>query len=128
MAMASTNQLLYDGARNIVMQFTGICDGNGDEALAVKVRVSELSPIPRAVKIMKVSYDVSGGLVQLLWAADSPVPFLNLSAFNALDYTSIGGMTNQGGDTANGDILLSTLGFDAGSSYTLTLEMEKKFP
>lgn len=127
MAMASTSQILYDGPRNVVGQFTGICDGNGDEALVVKIRISELVPIPKSVKIMKVTYDMSGGLVQLLWAADSPVPFLNLSAFNALDYSSIGGLINQGGDTANGDILLSTLGFDAGASYSLTLEMVKKF-
>lgn len=126
--IASTIQTLYDGARNVTMQFTGIGDGNGDETNVVKVRALDLLPVPKSLKIMKVTYDISGGLVQLLWAADSPVPFLNLSAFNALDYTSIGGLITQGGDTANGDILLSTLGFDAGSSYTVTLEMVKKFP
>lgn len=128
MAIAATSLTLYDGARNTAMQFTGIGDGNGDETNVVKVRALDLVPIPKSLKIMKVTYDVSGGLLQLLWAADAPVPFANLSAFNALDYTSIGGLVNQGGDTANGDILISTLGFDAGSSYTVTLEMVKKFP
>ena len=126
--IAATSQVLYDGPRNCVMQFTGICDGLGDESNAVKVRMSDLAPVPKSVSVRKVTYDVSSGLVQLLWSAADPVPFLVLSEHNMIDYTNMGGMTNGGGDTANGDILISTLGFDAGASYSVTLEMVKKFP
>jgi len=128
MAVQTTSQVLHDGARNLVMQFTGICDGLGDEAAAIKVRMADLSPVPLSVKVRKVHYDVSGGLVQLLWAATENVPFLTLSGFDTIKYNFIGGMKNGGGDTANGDILLSTLGFDAGSTYSITLEMVKKYP
>ena len=75
---------------------------------------------------MKITGDVSGGILQFLWAADDPVPFLNLSQYVELCYDKIGGLQNGGGDSANGDILFSTLGFDAGSSYNVTLEMKKK--
>ena len=128
MAIATTSQVLYDGARNGVMQFTGIGDGTGDEAAAIKVHMADLSPVPLSVKVKKIHYDVTGGLVQLLWAAAENVPFLTLGTVDTIDYEKIGGMLNGGGDTANGDILISTLGFDAGSSYSVTLEMVKKFP
>ena len=128
MAMQTTSQVLFDGPRNLVMQFTGISDGAGDEANAIKVHMADLNPVPKSVKVKKVTYDVSGGLVQLIWAADVPVPFLTLSSVNVFDYEKMGGQVNGGGDTANGDILLSTLGFDAGASYSVTLEMIKKFP
>ena len=126
--MATTSQVLYDGARNVVMQFTGISDGTGDEAAAIKVHMADLTPVPLSVKVQNIHYDVSGGLVQLLWAATENQPFLTLGGIDTIDYCKIGGMTNGGGDTANGDILISTLGFDAGSTYSVTLEMTKKFP
>ena len=128
MAMATTSQVVNDGPRRLTMQFTGISDGQGDEVNVVKVRAADLIPVPKSASVLKISYDISGGLLQLLWSAAEPVPFLVLSGFNVIDYTTVGGLPNGGGDTANGDILVSTLGFDAGSSYSLLLEMVKKFP
>lgn len=128
MAIAATSQLLYDGNRNVVMRFTGISDGYDGETNVVKVDASELTPAPKSLKIMEMSWTVSGGIVQLLWNADAPVPFANLTLVNNVDFDSIKGMVNGGGDTANGDILLSTLGFEAGSMYSLTLNMVKKYP
>ena len=128
MAIAATTQVLNDGPRRLVMLFTGICDGQGNEVNVIKVRAADLVPIPKSVSVLKISYDISGGLVQLLWSAADPVPFLVLSGYNVIDYTSVGGLANGGGDTANGDILVSTLGFDAGASYSIMLEMVKKFP
>jgi hypothetical protein len=127
MAVQTTSQVLYDGPANVVMQFTGIGDGMGDETAAIKVRMADLTPIPASVKVRNLQYDISGGLVQLLWAATENVPFLTLSGYNTIDYQDMGGMTNGGGDTATGDILISTLGFDAGSTYSIVLEMKKKF-
>lgn len=128
MAVATTSQIVYDGTRNCVMQFTGIGDGNDGENNVVKVDASELTPAPKSLKVTKITYDVNGGVVQLLWSADAPVPFVNLISVNEIDYGLTNGMPNGGGDTANGDILLSTLGFESGSSYNVTLEMVKKFP
>ena len=124
--MATTSQVLNDGPRRLTMQFTGISEGQGDEVNVVKVRVADLIPIPKSVSVLRISYDVYGGLLQLLWSAVEPVPFLTLSGFNVIDYTMVGGLANGGGDTANGDILFSTLGFDTGSSYSVLLEMIKK--
>jgi hypothetical protein len=127
MAIAATSQVLYDNTRNCVMQFTGIADGNDVENNVVKVDASELTPVPQSLKITEITYDVNGGIVQLSWAADNPVPFVNLMGHHTIDYAEINGMVNAGGDSANGDILLSTLGFEAGSSYSVLLKMVKKF-
>lgn len=127
MPMATTSQVLYDGQRNLVMQFTGISDGS-NEANAVKVKVADLSPVPKSVKIMSIRANISGGILQLLWSAADPVPFLNLTDYIETCYDSINGLVNGGDDTANGDILFSTLGFDVGSNYNITIEMMKKFP
>lgn len=127
MGNQTTSQILYDGNRNVVMQFTGVSDGADPESNVVKVDMSALNPVPKSVKIMKSNYDVQGGVVQLLWAAADPVPFALLEGHDQFDYESIGGMVNGGGDTANGNILLSMLGFEAGSTYTIKLEMVKKF-
>ena len=125
MAFAATSQILHDGVRNVVMQFTGSGDGSGGETNVVKVDVSELNPPPKFVFIRKVRYDVAGGVLQLLWGADEPVPFLLLDGHDEFDYSSITAMKNGGGDTATGDILFTTLGFEAGSMYSITLEMVK---
>lgn len=127
MSVQTTSQVLHDGIKNVVMQFTGIGDGMGDEVAAIKIRMSDLTPVPSSVKVKCLSYDISGGLVQLLWEADENQPFLTLSGCYDKDYKKIGGIPNGGGDTATGDILFSTMGFDAGSTYSITLEMVKKY-
>lgn len=126
MAIVTTSRVLHDGVRNLVMQFTGRSDGEGQETDVVKVDVSELTPPCESVRVQKITYDVFGGLVKLLWAADEPVEFLLLSGQNVIDYSKISGLKNGADDTATGDILLTTSGFAAGDSYTITLEMTKK--
>jgi hypothetical protein len=127
MAITTTSQTLYDNARNVVMQFTGISDGSGQEAAVIKVDVSELSPPCDRVRISKLTHDVQGGAVTLSWAADTPVVFAQLSGDNETDYRREGGLQNSADESRTGDILLSTEGFELGSSYTIKLEMVKKF-
>lgn len=128
MAINTTSQVLYDGLTNVVMQFTGVSDGAGDqETNVVKVRVSDMNPIPKNLKVLRIDYSVVNGTIKLLWEADEPIPFLVANYPEEIDYYRINGMTNQGGDTATGNILLSTQGFDATSSYSVKIEMRKKF-
>ena len=126
MTFAVTAQTLYDGERSCVMQFTGISDGEGEEQNVAKVVAADLLPAPGVLSILKIQYDVAGGILRLLWAADDPVPFLDLSTSGVLEYEKIGGLPNPRPDGYNGDILFTTLGFEAGSSYSATLEMKKK--
>ena len=125
MPISTTSQTVYDGVRNVVMQFTGRSDGSGQETNVVKVDVSELTPSCAKVRIEKIVYDVDGGVIELLWDAQTPVPFLELATSGAFDYCRAP-LQNGGGDTASGDILLSTKGFELNSSYSITIEMKKK--
>jgi len=127
MAIATTSQTLHDGVRNVIMQFTGISDGSGQEAAVVKVDVSEMTPPCDRVKILKLTHDVNGGVVTLSWAADTPVVFAQLSGQNETCYRFQGGLQNNADESRTGDILLSTEGFELDSSYTIKLEMVKKF-
>lgn len=128
MGNAVTSQTLLDGARNVVMQFTGVNDGSDPEVNVAKVAASSFVPPPRGtLKVKKVTYDVQGGILQLAWDAAVPVTFLQLEGYGEFDYKKVGGLINAGGDTATGDILFTMLGFDAGSSYSVKLEMVKKY-
>ena len=126
MAISARAQVVYDGLRNVIMQFSGTSDGSGQETNVVKVDVSALTPPCDRVRIEKVSYDVNGGRVELLWDAQTPKPFLEMSFGGEFEYCRAP-LQNSGGDTATGDILLSTKGFELGSSYSVMLEMKKKW-
>jgi|ERR1700752_773868 len=127
MAITVTSDTLYDGVRNAVMQFTGVSDGSGQETGVIKVDVSQLNPPPVSVKVNRIEYDVNGGNVKLSWDADSDVDFAILSGQNVLEYCNINGLVNSAGEGKTGDILLSTLGFEENSSYTIKLHLIKKF-
>lgn len=126
MAVAAQTQVLYDGVRNLVMQLSGVSDGTNENNV-IKIDMKTLVPKAKRVSILCVTYDVPVGLVRLQWAADQPIQLLDCCGWNTIDYESIGGVTSSGGDNATGNLLLSTLGFEAGSSYNIKLEMVKKF-
>lgn len=125
--MQTTSQILYDGVGNVTMHFTGLSEGD-NETLALKVDCSVLQPPCRSVKIMDMEYEISGGLVELFWDALDPVKFQELAKHGTFEHYRINGRVNptmNAGGTGN--ILLSTIGFDIGSTYSIKLEMKKKF-
>lgn len=123
--MIVTSQIVYEGVRNLVMQFTGRGDGSGDETNVVKVDVSALTPPCARVQIRKITYDVAYGIVVLSWDAPSPTDLVLLEGHDEIDYCAEGGLQNVVAGT-NGDLLLSTKSFEANSIYTLKIEMVKK--
>lgn len=128
--MDVTTTILSDGPRNVIMQFTASHDGNGpQETGVVKVDVSALNPPCRAVKVLKASGDIGYGIVTLAWAGQQPKTFLTVSQQFNFDWCKSGGIVNDiigSDDSANGDIIFSTQAFDAGSTYSVLLEMVKK--
>jgi hypothetical protein len=65
--------------------------------------------------------------VKLAWDAWCRVDFAVLpDGWGVIDYKRVGGLKNGGGHGAPGDILLSTVGFELGSSYMITLELVRK--
>ncbi len=126
MGMSVTTRIIEEGVRNLTMQFTGLGDGTENETGVVKVNVAALNPRCAGVRIMKATYDVAYGLVEIQWDALAPVDAILLDGYGHFDYCRQGGLNNSGVVGATGNILFSTKGFEANSSYTITLEMKKK--
>src|SRR3990167_10027668 len=126
MAIATTVQTLHEGPRNLVMQWTGVSDGAGTENLVNRVDVSTPPPACDAVSVRKITGTVEFGIVELYWDALTPVKFAELSGTIDLDYDRISGLRNNAGGGKNGDLLLSTVGFELDSTYNLQIEMIKK--
>ena len=126
MTIATTVQTLHEGPRNLIMQWTGVSDGAGSENKIKKVDVSTLTPACSSVSVRKITGTVEFGIVELYWDALTPVKFAELSGTIDLDYDRISGLRNNAGGGKNGDLLLSTVGFELDSTYNLQVEMIKK--
>lgn len=129
MPITTTAQPIFDGNRTVSYQYTGISDGSGNLTGAVLVDPTALSPKAAAVKVVKISGTVSYGVVELSWDALPPVKFAELSGDSiCIDYSRQGALNNKiAGPDATGKILISTLGFSAGSTYSLTIDMTKRY-
>ena len=127
--MANTTQVtvIYDGIKNCIVQFTGLNDGGTGETLVKKIDVKELNPPCYRLAIDEMHYDIGGGSVQLYWEADDPVLIDNLSSVTDEDFRWSSGIQNNAGPSATGNILLSTIGMESGSAYSVKLEMTKKY-
>jgi hypothetical protein len=125
MTIATTSRVVHDGERNLIMQLTGIADGLDQEEGVVKVDVSEIGC--RTVKIIEVVSSVANGKVKLTWdSMPTPTDFLVLEGSGDKFCYGDRGLTNDAPDLQTGDVLLSTEGFEPGSSYSILLKMVKK--
>lgn len=125
MAVSATVQKIELGPRNVVFNLTGLGDGAGQETSVIKVDASLLTPRVKTAKILKLSGVVDFGVVELFWDALVPVRFAVLSGQFSLDYERFGGLPNNAGDSKTGNILLTTLGFEVNSTYTILMELVK---
>jgi hypothetical protein len=127
MSIDASVQTIYDGVVNATLQLVGVCDGTGlDETNVTKVDVSSLVPTGGRIRIDEVQYDVAFGQVKLSWEDSPNRSFIALNGFGSFDYRRSGGLQNAGSPNATGNILLTTVGFDLNSSYTIVLKMRKK--
>ncbi len=126
MSVAATTQIIEQGPRNLIMNLSGLGDGNGNENKVIKVDVSALSPPCSRVKIMRMNGVIEYGVVDLYWDALVPLKFASLTGQVDLDYTFGGGLNNPKPNGWTGDVLLSTDAFELNSAYTLRIEMVKK--
>ena len=122
-----TIQTIVDGPRNCVIKGTFVSAG-ADQAPVTLVDVSILNPpAGTQLKVKRVSYSIyPSGQVRLQW--DAPPDAVDLMVLDGADHVKMrqfGGIWNNGGVNANGNILISTQGFTIGSSYTVILEMVK---
>jgi len=133
MALAATTQIIQDGARNTIIKFTGVSDGNGESAV-LKVDVSALLGAPSDVRIARIDYSMYGLQVRILWDASTDVLawLLTPEQDNEVDFMRFGGLVNNAGTGKTGDILFTTeaipgVALASGASYSIVLEMIKQW-
>ena len=133
MADAVASQTLIDGPKNAVLKFTNVSDGSGESAV-VKVDVSALSAnidgaACSVVSIEKIWWQCIGMKVQILFDATSNVLCIELGENQSgdHDYTDFGGLTNNAGSGKTGDVLFTTVGHSSADSYTIILQVGKKY-
>ena len=110
------------GARNLIMNFTNeILTGPARLALS---KVSTQRNRPSAHDDGRITYTVAGGSVRVQWNASSPTDMVEVLEYaGSADYTFFGGLTNPNNAGADGAVKFTTVGFTAGSFYSITLEM-----
>jgi hypothetical protein len=133
MADVVASQTLLDGERLFIGKFTNISDGTGETAV-VKINPSTLSvnAYGRAcngVKINKIWATTHGMEVRILWDATTDV-FAWMIPQNTnylMDFSSFGGLQNNGGTGVNGNVLFTTVDMSAGDMYTIVIECIKTY-
>lgn len=131
MADTVTSQVLFDGERMAVMKFTDVSDGVGESAV-LKVDVSALAPDSRGqacdkVSIEKIQCALAGMSVNILWDATVDVPaFILAPGTQEFDFSDQQ-LVNNAGAGVTGDILFTTIGAVANSTYSIVLHMVKSY-
>jgi len=128
-----TSQTIQDGERKAVMRFTNISDGTGESAV-VKVDVSALSSNSAGdacteVSVAKIWWQCVGMGVELLNDATADTLIIGLSpdSNGYHDYSDFTGIPNNAGAGKTGDIVFTTIGASNTDTYTVILELIKKY-
>ena len=133
MADAVASQTIQDGERNVIMRFTNVSDGSGESAV-VKVDVSALAANSARqacteVAIQRIYWATVGMSVKLDFDASTNVFLVGLPADSTGDeyYDNFTAIPNNAGSGKTGDILFTTTGHSSGDTYSIILEMIKKY-
>jgi hypothetical protein len=115
-----------DGERIVVLHSSALCDIGGNIDKEKIVDASELSA--KGFTIYGIQYNVSGGIVRLSRDTVDFKTIIDLAGDGFFDYEAVGGLPVEEDSTDTGNLLLSTLGFDIGSSYSINLTLKKNKP
>tara|TARA_R110000824_G_scaffold263671_6_gene452462 strand:+ start:222 stop:653 length:432 start_codon:yes stop_codon:yes gene_type:complete len=139
MADAVTSQtILDDGGKNLIMKFTNVSDGSGESAVA-KIDVSALvsSAITgqacSRVVLNKIWFSNVGMGFQLLWNASTNVFIMQAPKdwTDTWDFTDssqvLPGIPNNAGSGVNGDLLLTTNDHTDGDTYSILIWASKGY-
>lgn len=145
MANVVTSQTLENGPRRVVMKFTGVFDGSGEETGVIKVNATSSGSLGVVVqgqtfypgthlKVIDMAYDVNAMLVRLQWEASSNVDMWIAAGQGAGPFVwldsraGFGGIVNTLAAGATGSIAFTTVNSNLGSSYSIVLTMIKGIP
>lgn len=128
--VVATNTI-FDGDRRLVLQLTSASDGTG-ETNVIKVNSSAYTgpnkpQLTTHFVIEEINYDIQGFThVDLNFDETTDIPAAKLSGQGYKDYREVGGLADPTNTGTTGDILLSTIGATATSTYDITISLRKK--
>ena len=139
MADAVTSQTILDnGGRDLVMKFTNISDGTG-ESNVVKIDVSALTSSAitgqscNRVVLQRIWFSNVGMGFKLYWNADSnmficqaPKDWTDTWDFTDSSQT-LPGISNNAGTGVDGDLLLTTNDHTSGDTYSIVIWATKGY-
>lgn len=115
MAATAVQQIIHNGPRNLVLKYT-VGGTTGDTTAGVLVDVSALDSNigVNGLTLMSASWSLFGLNVLLDWDATANVSLFELSEGEGdHDLTKYGGIKNNAGSGATGDVLWTTTGYTA---------------
>jgi hypothetical protein len=131
MAATATQQIIHNGARNLVLKYT-IAGTSGDASAVKLVDISALDANLGVydLRLDKASWSLTGFSCKLAWDATTDVDLLELTnGWGKVDFTSVGGIPNNAGAGITGDVMFTTTGYEAsgeGASFVLYFKKKNK--
>ena len=133
MADAVATQTIQDGAKTAIFRFTNVSDGTGESAVT-KIDVSSLSNDPMtdkacsSVVIEKIYYQTIGMGVKIFFDASTDVLAWQLAAdwSDTLDFSDFGLPDTKASGTT-GDIQFTTVGHSSADTYTIIMQVRKRY-
>jgi len=134
MAATATQQVINDGPRNLVLKYT-IAGTTGDITATKLVDASTFNDKngnavgANGLKLMAVQSSLTGFSAKLSWDATTDVDLIELPTDQeySVDFTEIGGITDNGGSGSTGDVMITTTGYTAsGDGGVIVLYFKKK--
>jgi|TARA_R100000005_G_C4901121_1_gene143236 hypothetical protein len=133
----TTQTILDDGGKNLIVKLTNISDGTGESAVT-KVDVSGLTSgingqACSGISINRIWFSNVGMGFKLFWKATSNQFILEAGAdqTDTWDFTwsnkSLPGIPNNAGSGKNGDLALTTVGHSSGDSYSIIIWANKNY-
>ncbi len=128
MANVTSEILLLDGPRNVVVLASGVLDTSNVTGRTI-IDISTLLELPTALRLDKVTYSLSDQLAaQLYWDATADVLALTMAKAGHFKFKPSAGLHQPAPFAAGstGDILLSTTGWASGiQTYSILIEAVK---
>ena len=115
MAATATQQIIANGPRNLVLKYT-IAGTTGDTAAGTLVDVSALDTGigVNGLTLMSAQWGLTGFSCKLVWDATADIDLIEIPAGEgSQDFTKFGGIKNNSGTGATGDVDFTTTGYTA---------------
>ena len=116
MAATATQQIIANGPRNLVLKYT-IAGTTGDAAAVKLVDVSALDANigVNGLTLMYAQAGLTGFSCKLAWDATTDVDLIEIPSDNHtdVDFSRFGGVKNNAGAGATGDVMFTTTGYTA---------------